>query len=437
MSAVITLFLEFVVLATVKDQQTLEVANSTASILILIFSFSFCFMLLYSAKLNVLYSHSLVLGYFLRIAILYFDMYGHRIYTLPNTVGDATVFYREAKTTAEAIANDITLPNTRGNFPVLMGRLFSIIGTNRLYGQFLIMLCSIVALVFFAYSLDHLEIDSSVKENVFKLVCLLPNFAILSSAFLRESLVYMFISLSLFCFVLWISYNRLIYYIFAVTLVFPASYFHSGAISLLVGYISVLAIYDNRNRRSRLTIRNVVIMIALFGITSTVLTNYSDTFLGKFGSLDSIEDIANTSSLGRTTYAKYVGNSNNPINLVIYTAPRIFFFLFSPLPWMWGGLGDIIAFFFSSLYYLYVIRIVVLYFKSGVQKNRAIIIAFILITFGMTFVFAWGSSNGGTAARHRDKMVILYGLLLSLCLDGVREFQEEVYNLSTDYYTEE
>lgn len=30
------------------------------------------------------------------------------------------------------------------------------------------------------------------------------------------------------------------------------------------------------------------------------------------------------------------------------------------------------------------------------------------------FVFAWGVSNTGTACRHRDKMTIIWGLILAL-----------------------
>ena len=39
-----------------------------------------------------------------------------------------------------------------------------------------------------------------------------------------------------------------------------------------------------------------------------------------------------------------------------------------------------------------------------------------IVSFVTTFVFAWGVSNTGTASRHRDKMIILYGVMYSLVM---------------------
>ncbi len=43
----------------------------------------------------------------------------------------------------------------------------------------------------------------------------------------------------------------------------------------------------------------------------------------------------------------------------------------------------------------------------------------LLVAACMVFVFAWGVSNTGTATRHRDKMVILFGILYGLADDVV------------------
>ena len=50
----------------------------------------------------------------------------------------------------------------------------------------------------------------------------------------------------------------------------------------------------------------------------------------------------------------------------------------------------------------------------GISMGTGMVIAFLIIALCTVFVFAWGVSNTGTAVRHRDKMVILYGVLLGL-----------------------
>ena len=75
----------------------------------------------------------------------------------------------------------------------------------------------------------------------------------------------------------------------------------------------------------------------------------------RLGSVDSIEEAANTLDYGGSTYAQYVGDSSSIQNMLIYTIPRIVYFLFSPLPWQWRGPSDVIAFTFSSLFYMYAV----------------------------------------------------------------------------------
>lgn len=414
MIAIVALLLEFALLAAIRMGGRLEISNIGATLLIMLFTLCLLASISSNRRLKGLYGKALLQGYFLRLAILYFDIFGQKIYSLPNMVGDATVFYREAKAYAQALLNGMRLPGTRGVFPQVMGRLFSIIGTNRLYGQFLSMLCSIVALVFFAYTLSLLDISDTTKKRTFQLVCLLPNYAILSTAFLREAVIYAFLSMSYYCFMLWIKRKHNLYYLEAAFLVLPAAFFHSGTIAVLVGYIALLTVYDNRSEKVRIKPGNILLAAVLFIVAVVFVTSQGDTFLGKFNGAESIEDIANTSTLGRTSYARFVGNSSNPISIVVFTLPRMFFFLLSPIPGMWSSFGDIIAFFFSSMYYLVVIIKAFRYLRSRRIENRSELIALMLIAFGATFVFAWGCANAGTAARHRDKMAILYGLVYAL-----------------------
>ena len=99
----------------------------------------------------------------------------------------------------------------------------------------------------------------------------------------------------------------------------------------------------------------------------------------------------------------------------------MFFFMFSPLPWQWRGIPDIIAFVFSSLFYMYIIfsTLQKLYqiCKSQTKSNNIhliVLIALSIIAIFSSFVFGWGCNNTGTATRHRDKMMCIYAVMLGI-----------------------
>ena len=242
----------------------------------------------------------------------------------------------------------------------------------------ILLLFSILSLILVCSLLQEVEIDNHVRNTVCMLVCLLPNLAILSSIFLRESIVAMFITISFYLFYKWMNGKGNIFFIFSFVSAFYASYFHSGSAAVAIGYIAVVLLYDRGSKTFR--------------------------FRGK--------------NLGGSSYAQYVGNSSNPISMILFTPLRIVFFLFSPFPWQWRGLSDIIAFFFSSLFFLYTAWCDIRFLKSGEKKNRTLVIALTIVASCTAFVFAWGVSNTGTACRHRDKMTIIWGLILALTMNN-------------------
>ena len=177
-------------------------------------------------------------------------------------------------------------------------------------------------------------------------------------------------------------------------------------------------IFDTRNKRIHVTISGFVLSMIVAISISYVFLQYGDLLMSHFTNIKTVGDIANTSQLGGSSYAQYVGNSNTPINMVIFTIPRIIYFLFSPFPWQWRGIADIIAFFFSGLFYLVVITNAINSIKKSGYTNQGLLVGVIVIAFFCTFIFAWGVSNTGTASRHRDKMVCIYAIIMALS-DGL------------------
>ncbi|MFR2767085.1 MAG: hypothetical protein ACLTAI_01310 [Thomasclavelia sp.] len=67
--------------------------------------------------------------------------------------------------------------------------------------------------------------------------------------------------------------------------------------------------------------------------------------------MQSISNKAEMMSLWGSSYSVEIVPDDTLLGMIINSPFRIFFFLASPLPWQWRGLNDIIAFFFSSVFY--------------------------------------------------------------------------------------
>ena len=415
MFSVITLAVELVIKAFLNEL-TLGSGKTEAIDIAFIGLFSLAFMydLGRSKKLKSL-SFPLSLGYIFRVALLFFDRYGQNIYRLPNSGADSEMFYR----TSSELAT-VGYTNRSENFITFVSNVFKCIGTSRLFGQFILLLFSILSLILFCSLLQEVEIDNHVRNTVCMVVCLLPNLAILSSIFLRESIVAMFITISFYLFYKWMNGKGNIFFIFSFVSAFYASYFHSGSAAVAIGYIAVVLLYDRGSKTFRFRGKNLIPAILLIAVVAFLYINYGGELFGKMQNVENIDDVANTSDLGGSSYVQYVGNSSNPISMIIFTPLRIVFFLFSPFPWQWRGLSDIIAFFFSSLFFLYTAWCDIRFLKSGEKKNRTLVIALTIVAACTAFVFAWGVSNTGTACRHRDKMTIIWGFILALTFDRKR-----------------
>ena len=408
MISLITLLLEITLLFIIRALGVWEIDNVVASILIMMFTASYLVGVSRSAIINR-YSKQLVAAYFFRLFVLFFDLFGRSIRSLPQSGADSEVFYNASTNWAL-----YGVESRRGFFVYFMGDLFKLIGTNRLYAQFLLMLLSIASLILFVFIIDDMVYDDRTKERVTWILCLLPNYMLLSSIYLRESIVTFLITSSIYFFIKWARTGGFACYLFAILISVSGCLFHSGCIGITIGYVICSLLYDPYEQKIHASINGILLSFVFAIGVSFLFLNYGDSLLGKFTKLETMQDIANTNARAGSSYAKYVGNSNNPVNMFIFTIPRIVYFLFSPFPWQWRGNADIITFLFSGLFYLITIKNAIVYLHSKELQNREIAICLLIIAFFCTFIFAWGVSNTGTASRHRDKMVCLYGIIYVL-----------------------
>ena len=355
----------------------------------------------------------LIYAYIFRLFLLFWDLYFRNIYNLPNSGSDTEHFYKIAVRIAYGYNIQYMF------FTTCIGNLFKIIGISRLFVQFLLMLCSMVTLYIICIILTKLKIPPNEQNKIILIIGLLPNFAILSSIFLRESLITMFVTISVYFFICWMQEKKNRYFIYSFIMVLMAAAFHSGVIALLAGYMVIQYIYVKDEDKFNFNVKNLLPVMIFIIIFIYLYQNHSETFFTKMQNIDSIEDISSNLERGNSSYAKYVGASKGINGIMLYSLPRMFYFLFSPLPWQWRGIPDIIAFTFSSLFYMYIIFTVYNYLLLNRRNNRNhnILISLVIISISSLFVFAWGCNNTGTATRHRDKMMSIYSIMLAIIND--------------------
>lgn len=352
------------------------------------------------------YRIPIFLGYVLRIIILLLDIYGKSFINIYNSGPDAEAFY------SNSVQLALTDKSERTNtFIQLMAIIFKCVGTNRIYGQFLFVMCSIIILCIFAKTLILLNTNEKAANILMYIICFLPNFAMMSSIFIREIPVAMLAAVSIYCFLYWMRKNNYLYLTISFVSVLLGSTLHAGVSAMCAGYVFIIFIY-NANQKSFIFSPSGLFFAILFTCVFLFLfVNYGDTFFQKFMKIETTEDISENVESGSSSYARYVGSSKTPLNMVIFTIPRMIYFLFSPFPWQWRSTTDMFAFLFSSLYYAAAIFLAIRTIVNYRGEKRYIAVSLIIIAICVVFVFGWGVNNTGTALRHRDKLIMLFGAM--------------------------
>lgn len=326
MFSLLVLILNFMMLSLI-NLAGIAVSNVIAIFVIFIQSIAFILDTFTSKGVLKRFQAQFVLGYILRVFLCFFDRYGQSIYSLPNSGADSEVYFGNAVTFAET---DTMIRSS--SFSQTFGYIMKFIGTNRLIAQYVIVLTSLLVLVMFAKTILMLKVDHKHANVLMFVFCLLPNFAIQSSIFIREIAIAVCASVSIYLFVYWMRTGNYVALIVSFASVFAGAWFHAGIVSMTLGYILIIFLYNPHKKSYIFSTSGLVFAILFTACLLFLYVNYSDTFFQKFNNVNSVEDVSENVERGASSYAKYVGSSKNPLNMVIFTIPRMFYFIFSPLP---------------------------------------------------------------------------------------------------------
>lgn len=352
----------------------------------------------------------LISSYFLRLIFMFWDIYAKKIFLFPNSGNDTEGFYNSAI----SISNNIKLIKTNlygGLYSKFLGAIFYFIGDNRIVGQYLNVIFGLFTIIYIYKILLLLDIKT---RNIFKflsIISFMPNALMYSAILLRESIITMVLTISIYYFITWIYKGLYRNQIISIMLVLLASSFHSGVIGILIGYLFIYMFYNRTNKTFEMTYKSVAIFFISI-VVILIIFNKQDMFLGKFSKVENIDDVVHTANK-RKGGAQYLVSLqiNTWWKILLYAPVYMIYFTLAPLPWDWRGIQDILTFLMDSFIYLYLIYTT---FKNRIKIfSDSIYTGLILSSLATIFLFGIGVSNAGTAMRHRHKILPLLIILTS------------------------
>ena len=362
----------------------------------------------------------LVLSLFLHICLIIFDVFGREFFVLPNAEGDAVAYAQIAISYAFGMRKSLI---ELRDYSFWCGQIYKLIGVQPVTIQFINAYLALYAVVFIHRVTVMLNISFEYRRKMILFMCFLPNLLVITSVFLRESLIAFCITASIYFYTKWWFDYKNMNLMFAMVLSFIGAVFHVGGLACAIGYVITMFCVNNRQRKIQISSKSIMSMMILLFITLLCASYFSNVLFSKIGGELSVENIVESAGkTDRTSDAEYkigIQGLSPILDLLVNSPVRMFYFVAAPPPWMWRGLKDIVAFCGSTIFYLYVL--VQFWHFICEYRNKfseSFFISYILVVgvilFVATLMFGWGVSNTGTALRHREKFTFVFSLLYAL-----------------------
>ena len=335
----------------------------------------------------------MTLAYLVRLFVLYADIY----HLVPNPfTGLDTEDFHTA--TLAFLAGDGPI---KTNYTYVLAVFYRVFGDcGRFAAQFFNVLLSFGVVVLLYATLRMFDVSHKSFLIALSVVAFMPATICLSGVLLREAWIQFFLMLSVLFFVRWYLKGFVWDEVFCLIAVFAAMLMHEGCIVALVVFMlgfGVCRTWKTVGVRAYLATVAVAFafIIPVLAMPGVFLIKFSHA-ASSGNTLDIVPVVAGS------TYLLWMQKLGVGVRLLL-SPVRMFYLLFSPLPFNWRGLSDAVVFCTDSLVY---IVLTIMMFRppllgKAMQLKRFLGYAVLLLTF----VFAFGTSNAGTAVRHRAKFL--------------------------------
>jgi len=276
-----------------------------------------------------------------------------------------------------------------------------------------------LAIYYVMRSARQLVPDGTVDRAAGWTLAFYPSAVLYSVLTMREAPMVLALSISIYLLLRWLNTRLIAFGLGAIVSVVVAQLFHAGMIGATVvimltyARVSLQSVTVRNNLRpiALLIVAAVAISVLQFSLRTSIGLEKISGFLYDF-SLDTIASWQAYSARGRGAYLSAV-ELTTWLDFVWNVPLRVFFFLGSPFIWMASRFRDMLGMLDGMVILFFGMKITV----DIMQRRFRTMTGYLpvaLVAAGLVVLFALGTSNYGTAFRHRAK-IFPWLLLLYLC----------------------
>ncbi len=168
-------------------------------------------------------------------------------------------------------------------------------------------------------------------------------------------------------------------------------------------------------QRSRNLLRNLIL-----GSLATIVVIYADQAAGenrkgRFIDFQEVQQLRYWNTVGAASGFEPVDIST-PTRALLFLPEGLTLFLLAPFPWMLGSLRQVLAL-PETLFFYWLIPHMLRGIRHLVRHHLNTSLMALLITGGLTFGYALGEGNAGTAYRHRAQLLSFFLVFAAVGLD--------------------
>lgn len=353
-------------------------------------------------------------GFLARLGTVLYDL-REKMPDLPHSGVDSESYYK----TAQYISEKMSLMGAEmygGLYTKFLALIFNMYGDDRLFAQFLNVLMALTAILLVIQIFRMLDVPVHIQFVLVGVMSFFPHSLIFSSILVREAVITLMVTLSLYCFVRWYVKGEWSSALLSVIFILLGASFHTGVIGVLVGYLFGFIFYQHSRKAFRFTLKSLI-PFTIFAVSITYVMMYPESIsaLPIYDKIDQVERNnssiyeAFTDDIGESAYLSWLV-VDNIYQMVLFSPIKVFYFIGSPMPWTVRNLNDLIAFFLDGVFYLFALAVFV---KNYALIKKRPLFGIILLSIVVTWlIFGFGISNAGTALRHRFK--IFYVIIVAI-----------------------
>lgn len=343
----------------------------------------------------------ILFSYMVRVIVLFLDIFG---YTRGFTGVDTETFY-------SATINEIVF---RHNYVSFLKFLTISIGNSRIILEYFNVIVSLLTLLIIKKVMLIVNKDSLKNiELPLAIFAFAPSNILLSASLLRETVMIFLNTVSILFFIKWYTNGNKYNFILSCFFIVLSSWFHSGMLLALAAYSIFYIIYNPKLNKICIHKNTILSIVLIIIIILAFYRLFGNSITSYFNRVTTLEDVARKRDSGSTDYLSFLNNTKSIPLIIICTPLKILYFYFSPMPWNCYSLSVASVFLFSSSIYIF------LFYKIFRKRtiNKGLKKQLIVILLLLSIAYAWGTSNAGTAMRHREKMlpyiVVMYSLTIN------------------------